>query len=240
MSNTILELKNVNAYYEKSHILFDLSLKVGEGQSVCLLGRNGVGKSTTMKTIMGLLNPKVHDKTEGEILLNGKNIVGLTNFKIANLGIAYVPQGRHIFPNLTTKENLLIAKKTGINGRNDWNIDRIYELFPRLKERETSKGNKLSGGEQQMLAVARGLMQNPDLLLLDEITEGLAPIIVSQLADIVKELIKQGVTILLAEQSVKFALSVSQDCYILEKGSVVHHSPTSNLTDDVIERYLGA
>ena len=151
-----------------------------------------------------------------------------------------MPQGRHIFPNLTTKENLLIAKKTGINGRNDWNIDRIYELFPRLKERETSKGNKLSGGEQQMLAVARGLMQNPDLLLLDEITEGLAPIIVSQLADIVKELIKQGVTILLAEQSVKFALSVSQDCYILEKGSVVHHSPTSNLTDDVIERYLGA
>ena len=106
MSNTILELKNVNAYYEKSHILFDLSLKVEEGQSVCLLGRNGVGKSTTMKTIMGLLNPKVHDKTEGEILLNGKNIVGLTNFKIANLGIAYVPQGRHIFPNLTTKENL--------------------------------------------------------------------------------------------------------------------------------------
>ena len=237
---TILELKNVNSYYGKSHILFDLSLEVKEGQSVCLLGRNGVGKSTTMKTIMGLLNPKVHDKTEGEILLNGKNIVGLTNFKIANLGIAYVPQGRHIFPNLTTKENLLIAKKTGINGRNDWNIDRIYELFPRLKERETSKGNKLSGGEQQMLAVARGLMQNPDLLLLDEITEGLAPIIVSQLADIVKELIKQGVTILLAEQSVKFALSVSQDCYILEKGSVVHHSPTSNLTDDVIERYLGA
>lgn len=237
---TILELKNVNSYYGKSHILFDLSLEVKEGQSVCLLGRNGVGKSTTMKTIMGLLNPKVHDKTEGEILLNGNNIVGLTNFKIANLGIAYVPQGRHIFPNLTTKENLLIAKKTGLNGRNDWDIDRIYQLFPRLKERETSKGNKLSGGEQQMLAVARGLMQNPDLLLLDEITEGLAPIIVSQLADIVKELIKQGVTILLAEQSVKFALSVSEDCYILEKGSVVHHSPTSNLTDDVIEKYLGA
>ncbi len=237
---TILELKNVNSYYGKSHILFDLSLEVKEGQSVCLLGRNGVGKSTTMKTIMGLLNPKVHDKTEGEILLNGNNIVGLTNFKIANLGIAYVPQGRHIFPNLTTKENLLIAKKTGLNGRNDWDIDRIYQLFPRLKERETSKGNKLSGGEQQMLAVARGLMQNPDLLLLDEITEGLAPIIVSQLADIVKELIKQGVTILLAEQSVKFALSVSEDCYILEKGSVVHHSPTSDLTDDVIEKYLGA
>lgn len=237
---TILELKNVNSYYGKSHILFDLSLEVKEGQSVCLLGRNGVGKSTTMKTIMGLLNPKVHDKTEGEILLNGNNIVGLTNFKIANLGIAYVPQGRHIFPNLTTKENLLIAKKTGLNGRNDWDIDRIYQLFPRLKERETSKGNKLSGGEQQMLAVARGLMQNPNLLLLDEITEGLAPIIVSQLADIVKELIKQGVTILLAEQSVKFALSVSEDCYILEKGSVVHHSPTSDLTDDVIEKYLGA
>lgn len=134
-----------------------------------------------------------------------------------------MPQGRHIFPTLTTKENLLIAEKTGVDGKKDWNLERIYQLFPRLKEREKSMGGKLSGGEQQMLAVARGLMQNPRLMLLDEITEGLAPIIVQQLAEIVQELIRQKVTILIAEQSIKFALSVSEDCYILEKGSVVHH-----------------
>lgn len=235
----ILELKNVNSYYLKSHILFDLALKVEEGESVCLLGRNGVGKSTTMKSIMGLLNPKSHNKTEGEIVFDHHQICGLPSYKIAQLGIAYVPQGRHIFPTLSTKENLLIAQKTGVDGKRDWNLERIYELFPRLKERETSKGGKLSGGEQQMLAVARGLMQNPKLMLLDEITEGLAPIIVSQLSDIVKELRRQGVTILVAEQSVKFALSVSDECYILEKGQVVHHEKSADLKDETIHKFLG-
>ena len=235
----ILQLENVNSYYDKSHILFDLSLEVEEGHSVCLLGRNGVGKSTTMKSIMGLLNPKAHATTEGKIMFNGQNICGLSSYKIAQAGIAYVPQGRHIFPTLTTKENLLIAERVGVDGRKDWTLERIYDLFPRLKERETSKGGKLSGGEQQMLPVARGLMQNPKLLLMDEITEGLAPIIVQQLAEIVQELIKQKVTILLAEQSIKFALSVSEDCYILEKGSVVHHEPTKDLTQETIQKYLG-
>lgn len=237
--SALLELKNVNSYYGKSHILFDMNLKVGNGESVCLLGRNGVGKSTTMKSIMGLLNPKVHHKTEGEILFAGENICGLSSYKIAQLGIAYVPQGRHIFPTLTTKENLMIAERVGVDGKKDWDLSRIYQLFPRLKERETSKGGKLSGGEQQMLAVARGLMQNPKLLLLDEITEGLAPIIVSQLADIVQELRKQGVTILVAEQSIKFALSISEDCYILEKGQVVHHEQSVKLSNDTIHKYLG-
>lgn len=237
--STILELKNVNSYYGKSHILFDMSLKVEEGKAVCLLGRNGVGKSTTMKSIMGLLNPKSHDKTEGEILFGGKNICGLPSYKVAQMGIAYVPQGRHIFPTLSTKENLLIAERVGVDGQKDWNLERIYNLFPRLKERETSKGGKLSGGEQQMLAVARGLMQNPKLMLLDEITEGLAPIIVSQLTEIVQELRKQGVTILVAEQSVKFALSVSEECYILEKGQVVHNERSAELSDETIHKFLG-
>lgn len=238
MSN-ILEVKNVNGFYDKSQILFDLSLNVEEGKSTCILGRNGVGKSTTMKAIMGLLNPKVHNRTEGEIIFDGKNIVGMMNFNIAKLGIAYVPQGRHIFPTLTTKENLLISKRKGINGESDWDIDRIYELFPRLKERETSKGGKLSGGEQQMLAVARGLMQNPRLMLLDEITEGLAPIIVEQLAEIITELRKLGVTILIAEQNVNFARSVSEDCYILEKGSVVFHGNSAEIPQEVVNKYLG-
>lgn len=236
---SILALKNVNAYYDKSHILFGVNMEVNEGDAVCLLGRNGVGKSTTMKTVMGLINPKEHCKTEGNVIFNDKELVGRTSFQIAQLGIAYVPQGRHIFPSLSTRENLLMGKRKGIDGSIYWDINRVYELFPRLKERENSLGGKLSGGEQQMLAVARGLMQNPKLMLLDEITEGLAPIIVKQLAEIVTELVKRGVTILVAEQSVKFALSVSRDCYILEKGSVVHHEETAKLSDDTIQRYLG-
>ncbi len=237
--SSVLKLEKVNAYYDKSHILFDLSLEVEEGDSVCILGRNGVGKSTTMKTIMGIMNPKNHNKTEGQILLNGENIVGLQPYAIAQKGIAYVPQGRHIFSNLTTKENLLIAKKKGIDGSEYWTLEKIYELFPRLKERETSMGGRLSGGEQQMLAVARGLMQNPKIMLLDEITEGLAPIIVKQLGEIVKELTGLGVTILLAEQSVNFAIDVSRKCYILEKGEVVYESATADLSKETINKYLG-
>lgn len=235
----ILKLENVNSYYGNSHILFDLSLEVEEGKSVCILGRNGVGKSTTMKTICGAMNPDHHAKTEGSIVFQGEELRDVLPYKIAQKGIAYVPQGRHIFKDLTTKENLLIAKKKGPDGSETWNLDRIYNLFPRLKERENSLGGRLSGGEQQMLTVARGLMQNPKLILLDEITEGLAPIIVNQLADIVAELRKQGVSILVAEQSIKFALSVSDDCYILEKGSVVLHKATAALTPEEIRTYLG-
>jgi len=238
--HSVLKLENVNAFYDKSHILFDLNLEVEAGKSVCILGRNGVGKSTTMKTIIGIMNPKNHCKTDGNIMINGWNAVGSLPNKIAQAGVAYVPQGRHIFPNLTTKENLLIAKRDGMDGKNIWNIERIYELFPRLKERETSMGGKLSGGEQQMLAVARGLMQNPQIMLLDEITEGLAPIIVQQLSEIVQNLIKQGATILIAEQNVKFALSVSEKCYIMEKGSIVHESLNSQLSKETIAKYLGA
>lgn len=236
---SILSLENVNAYYDKSHILFDVNLDVTDGQCVCLLGRNGVGKSTLMKAIMGLLNPKNHCKTEGTIRFREKNLVGLNPYQVANMGISYVPQGRHIFSTLTTLENLQIAQKKGVDGSNYWTIEKIHEIFPRLKEREKCMGGKLSGGEQQMLAVARGLMQNPKLMLLDEITEGLAPIIVKQLAEIVNELNNSGVTILVAEQSVKFALSVSQDCYILEKGSVVLHESTQEISKESIGRYLG-
>ena len=135
----ILQLDHVNSYYDKSHILFDLSLDVDEGNSVCILGRNGVGKSTTMKTIMGMLNPKAHAHTEGNIVFNGKEINGLQSYKISKLGIAYVPQGRHIFPTLTTKENLLIAERSGVDGDKKWTVEKIYELFPRLKERENSR-----------------------------------------------------------------------------------------------------
>jgi len=150
-----------------------------------------------------------------------------------------VPQGRHIFPTLSVKENLLIAERKGADGSQDWTIERIYELFPRLKERETFKGGRLSGGEQQMLTIARGLMQNPTLLLLDEITEGLAPIVVNELGEIINTLRQNGVTILLAEQNVNFALAVSTDCYIMEKGEIVYHGATADTPKEVFSKYLG-
>lgn len=150
MSNTILQMKDVHSYYGESQILFGLNLKVEKGSSVCILGRNGVGKSTTMKSVMGLLNPKSHSRVIGSMLYKDKTeLVGLPSYKISNQGIAYVPQGRHIFPTLSVKENLLIAERKGADGSQDWTIERIYELFPRLKERETFKGGRLSGGEQR-------------------------------------------------------------------------------------------
>ena len=158
---------------------------------------------------------------------------------IARLGIAYVPQGRHIFPTLTTEENLRVAARKGVDGSDKWNLESVYKFFPRLGERKDSKGDKLSGGEKQMLAVARGLMQNPKMMLLDEITEGLAPIIVDQLAVMVQNLLAEGVTILIAEQNVKFATKVSSDCYILERGAVVHHQATQDLSEETRKQYLG-
>ena len=239
MSETILKLENIDADYGESQILFGLELEVKKSESVCILGRNGVGKSTTMKSIMGQLNPKAHSRVTGSMKYLDRELVGLPSYQVSRAGIAYVPQGRHIFPTLTTKENLLIAERNGTDGKKEWTIERIYELFPRLKERENFKGGRLSGGEQQMLTVARGLMQNPDLLLLDEITEGLAPIVVEELGSVINELRKNGVTILLAEQNVNFALAVSNDCYIIEKGKVVYHGATKETPKDVFSRYLG-
>lgn len=237
MAQTILELQNVNSFYGESQILFDLSLQVPRAESVCILGRNGVGKSTTMKSIMGLLNPKSHGKVTGSIRYDGSELVGAPSYQVARKGIAYVPQGRHIFPTLTTKENLLIAERKG--DADAWTIERIYELFPRLKERENFKGGRLSGGEQQMLTIARGLMQNPRLLLLDEITEGLAPIVVQELGEIINRLRRNDVTILLAEQNVNFALKVSSQCYIMEKGAIVYHGATADTPKTVFTQYLG-
>ncbi len=235
----MLELKNVNSYYGESHIIFDMNLCVEDASSTCILGRNGVGKSTTMKSIVGLLNPKAGCKVTGNILFDGTELVRKKSFEIARQGIAYVPQGRHIFPTLTTKENLIIAERKGVDGSNYWNLETVYELFPRLKEREKSLGGRLSGGEQQMLTIARGLMQNPKLLLMDEITEGLAPVVVRELIDIVKKLKESKVTVLLAEQSIKFALGVSEYCYIIEKGTVVYKGKSDSIPQDVFEKYLG-
>ena len=235
----ILQLNGVNAFYGAGQILFGVNVEVEEADSVCVLGRNGVGKSTMMKSIVGNLNPKEKSLVTGSIRYCGDELVGLPAYRIARKGIAYVPQGRHIFPTLTTRENLMMAERKAQTGENAWNLERVYELFPRLKERESFLGGRLSGGEQQMLTIARGLMQNPRLLLLDEITEGLAPIVVKELGEIIASLRRQNVTILLAEQNVNFALSASRKCYIMEKGHIAYSGLTAEIPKEVLNQYLG-
>lgn len=231
----ILEVQQLTASYGASQILFDINLQVDSAETVCILGRNGVGKTTTLKTIMGILKPR-----SGGIRFSGDNIGGMPPYQISQAGIAYIPQGRQIFPNLTTRENLRIGFRKGCyDAAPQWTLQKIYKLFPVLKNRENLRGSNLSGGEQQMLTIARGLMQNPKLLLMDEITEGLAPIIVRELEQVVQELKKSGVSILLAEQNIKFALAVSSRCYILEKGQVVFTGNSQEISHSTIAKYLG-
>lgn len=214
-----LEAKNVNTYYGESHVLQDMSLEMEKGETVALLGRNGMGKSTTIKSIMGLVTPR-----SGKITLDGEEIAGLPSYRIARKGIAYVPEERRIFPNLSVLDNMLISirdKNGKSKGTGDhWDLDRIYSHFPVLRDRTGQKGAFLSGGEQQMLAIARALMGNPDLLLVDEPTEGLAPIIVKEVRDVLAEIAEAGVTILLVEHNLKVALSLADRVYLMGKARV--------------------
>ena len=230
----ILEARHLTASYGASQILFGIDFQLERGETACLLGRNGVGKTTTMKTVMGLLKP-----LGGSVVFNSTEIGGRQPYEISRLGIAYVPQGRQIFPDLTTKENLLIAARKGGPSGSEWTIQRIYEVFPVLKRRENFKGSALSGGEQQMLCIARGLMQNPKLLLMDEIFEGLAPVVIREIMHVVSRLKETGISILISEQSVKFAREIGGTCYILEKGQVLYSGNTAELPQEVIAKYLG-
>jgi branched-chain amino acid transport system ATP-binding protein len=229
----ILDVEQLSASYGASQILFNINLQIDKAETVCILGRNGVGKTTSLKAIDGILKPR-----SGSIKFGGQEIGGLPPYKISRLGIAYIPQGRHIFPDLTTRENLLIAMRKGDNPEIEWTTQKIYQLFPVLKDRENFKGRSLSGGEQQMLTIARGLMQNPKLLLMDEICEGLAPLIVKELQEVVQELKKSGVSILLAEQNIKFAMAISSRCYILEKGQIVLSGSCLEIPQEAIGKYL--
>ncbi len=231
----ILEVKDIHTYYGLSHVLFGVSLNVKKGEIVCLLGRNGAGKTTTMRSIMGLTPPK-----SGKIIFKGMEIQGKPPHEIAMMGIGFVPGERRIFPDLTVKENLEIAEKKGSDGSSYWNLERIYELFPKLKEIESRRGGYLSGGEQQMLAIARALMGNPELLLLDEPTEGLAPVIVQTLIDQIRKLKELGISILLAEQDLKTALALGDRAYIIESGEIKFSGPMDRLREDkeLRERYL--
>ena len=224
MSN-ILEVKNINTYYFASHVLWNLSMEIEQGSIVSLLGRNGMGKTTLMRSIMGLTPPR-----DGSIIYKGQEIVNVEAHKRAKMGIGYVPQGRGIFPSLTVKENLIVCER-GQDKKNAWNLDRVYELFPILKERQNLYGNLLSGGEQQMLAIARALMTNPDLLLMDEPSEGIAPMVIKQIGDVISSL-KGELTVFLAEQNFNMAVGVADHIYIVSKGEIVYSGLPEEIKND--------
>ncbi|MBI5607018.1 MAG: ABC transporter ATP-binding protein [Deltaproteobacteria bacterium] len=230
----MLEVNNINTYYGISHILFDVSIQVEKGEVVCVLGRNGVGKTTLIRSIMGLTVPR-----SGNISFNGTALRGKRPFEIAYLGIGFVPEDRIIFPDLTVKENLEMGLKKGQKG--PWTLERVYQIFPILKTRQTQMGGTLSGGEQQMLTIARTLMGNPELLLLDEPTEGLSPLIVKELEVQIRALKEEGMTILLSEQNSKVTLNLSDRAYILEKGQVKWDGAVGLLREnqEILKRYLG-
>jgi branched-chain amino acid transport system ATP-binding protein len=233
----LLALEDVHTAYGLSRVLFGISLEIAAGECVCLLGRNGVGKTTTIRSIMGLTPPK-----SGRILWQGRNIAGWAPHAVARAGIGFVPEDRRIFAELSVWENLdVAARAAGAAGRNGrWTIDGVYELFPVLRGLRDRRGGYLSGGEQQMLTIARTLMGNPKLLLLDEPSEGLAPLVVETLRLKIGELKAQGLTILLAEQGVDFSLALADRVYVLEKGAVRHAGPASELRDDkaLLDRLL--
>lgn len=209
----MIEVSNIKSFYSKAQILDDLSFSIGAGEVVSFLGRNGAGKTTTMKSIMQLVRPKV-----GSVKFCDKEIVGLPPHKVAKLGLGYVPEERRIFTDLTILENLEVGRQPAREGVPEWNLDILFELFPNLAERRNNRGKALSGGEQQMLTIARTLMGNPICLLLDEPSEGIAPVIVEQMADTILKIKKQGITVVLSEQNLHFARLVSDRAIIIESG----------------------
>ena len=226
----LLEAHELHTAYGLSRVLFGVSLEVNAGECVCLLGRNGVGKSTTMRSIMGLTPPQ-----SGRVVFKGADITGWPPYRIARAGIGFVPEDRRIFADLTVWENLDVARRAaGGNGR--FTVEHVYDLFPKLRELAGRNGGYLSGGEQQMLTIGRTLMGNPDLLLLDEPSEGLAPIVVDHLRDQIARLKRDGLTILLAEQNTEFSLSLADRVYVLEKGSIRFSGPAARLRDDAALR----
>ena len=229
----MLELENINAYYGDSHILYGVSLAVREGEIVCLLGRNGAGKTTTILTVMGYLQPR-----PGRIRYRNRDIAGLPPYQVARLGFGFVPQERGIFPSLTVRENLTVFARTG--GKGFWTLARIFDLFPVLRARERNLGFQLSGGEQQMLSIARALMLNPAMLLLDEPSEGLAPMIVQQIIEVLARLKQEGLAILLVEQSLRTAFAVGDRHHVLNKGEICFCGSAAELegNDFVLRNYL--
>jgi branched-chain amino acid transport system ATP-binding protein len=230
---SLLEVDGLNSYYGESHILFDVSLHVEMHETVALLGRNGAGKSTTLKSLMGVVTPRA-----GSVKLGGVELVGQKAHSIAQLGMQLVHEDRRIFGSLSVEENLVLA---GLTAEKKWPLDRIYGMFPRLRERRTGRGTDLSGGEQQMLAIARALVRDPKIILLDEPFEGLAPVIVQDLVDACRELTEAGQTIVLVEQNLAATLALAKRVYIINNGHIAHEGPAGELRaqPDLLQRYLG-
>ena len=230
----ILEVVNVQTFYGYTQVLFGASLEVARGSVVALLGRNGMGKTTLLRSIIGFTPP-----WKGTIKFQDRNVAGLKSYKIARMGLALVPQGHQIFPSLSVKENLTMAAREGDRAQ-PWDLEKIYGLFPILKERASIAGNLLSGGEQQMLSMGRALMTNPELVLMDEPSEGLSPMMVDETGRIIQELHQQGLSVLLVEQNLKLALKVADYVYILNKGQVVYESTPAELRNnkEIMDKYL--
>ncbi|QDL37409.1 ABC transporter ATP-binding protein [Rhodoferax sediminis] len=230
---SLLEVSGLNSYYGDSHILFDVSLRVEKNEVVALLGRNGAGKSTTLKSLMGVVKPRA-----GSVKLEGMEIAGKKAHDIARVGMQLVHEDRRIFGSLNVEENIILA---GLTADNKWPLERIYDMFPRLKERRASRGTDLSGGEQQMLAIARALVRDPKIVLLDEPFEGLAPVIVQDLVRICRSLAQAGQTIVLVEQNLAATLALASRVYIINNGHIAHEGPAAELKTqpDLLQRYLG-
>jgi branched-chain amino acid transport system ATP-binding protein len=230
---SLLEVRDLNSYYGDSHILFDVSMRVEKNEVVALLGRNGAGKSTTLKSLMGVVTPRA-----GSVKLDGAEIAGQKSHSIARAGMQLVHEERRVFGSLDVEENLVLA---GLTAQKKWPLDRIWEMFPRLKERRGSRGTDLSGGEQQMLAIARALIRDPKIILLDEPFEGLAPLIVRELVRVCRELVDAGQTIAIVEQNLAATLALAQRVYIINNGHIVHEGPAAEIKAQpgVLQRYLG-
>jgi branched-chain amino acid transport system ATP-binding protein len=232
--DTILAVEDIYTYYGLSQVLFGVSLHVARSECVCLLGRNGVGKTTTMRSIIGLTPPR-----RGRVLWKGHDVAGRPPYQIARAGIGFIPEDRRIFADLTVWENLDVASRGGRNG-GGWTVERVFDLFPKLRELMNRQGGFLSGGEQQMLTIARTLMGNPELLLLDEPSEGLAPLVVEHLKEQIARLKKEGLTILLAEQNIGFSLDLADRVYVLEKGHIRFDGTARDFRDNdaIRQQYL--
>jgi branched-chain amino acid transport system ATP-binding protein len=229
----MLEIREIHTYYGTSHILFGISLDVKEGEAVCLLGRNGAGKTTTFRSIIGLTPPK-----KGSIKFKEREIIGKPSYRIAQMGIGFVPDTRRIFPDLTVRQNILVARRE--KGKAIWNLETIYALYPKLRELDTHMGTQLSGGEQQMLTVARTLMTNPELILLDEPGEGLAPLVIQAMKVQLGEIKKLGTTMLICEHNVGLATALSDRGYVIDKGTIRYQGTIEELqkNEEVRKKYL--
>lgn len=232
----MLQIRTLNTYYGESHILQGVDLHIKAGQSVGLLGRNGMGKTTLIRSLMGYV-----PAASGQVIWCGKDVTGQAPERMARLGIGYVPEGRGVFPNLSVRENLIMSARSGVNGRKDWTYERVLETFPRLKERLDNGGHQLSGGEQQMVAIGRALMTNPELMVLDEATEGLAPLIVKEIWRVIRQISETGISTLIVDRNFREVLAHTDQAVVMEKGRIVLAGESAKLAnaEDDLKQYLG-